>query len=52
MNITLYQQNPLIKFTNFGLKHQKPQFMHSPKITLQCMKKMHVKQKINEKERV
>ena len=26
--------------------------MHSPKIALQCMKKMHVKQKISEKERV
>ena len=52
MNIKIYQQNPLTNFTKFGLKHQNPQFMHSPKITLQCMKKLHVKQKINEKERV
>ena len=52
MNITIYQQNPLINFTKFGLKHQNPQFMHSPKNNPPMHEKMHVKLKINEKERV
>ena len=52
MNITLYHQNPMINFTKFGLKYQKPQFMHSPKNNPPMHEKMHVKLKINEKERV
>ena len=39
MNITIYQQNPLINFTKFGLNHQKPQKLYRFKIPkLKCMK--------------
>ena len=39
MNITIYQQNPLINFTKFGLNHQKPQKLYRFEIPkLKCMK--------------
>ena len=52
MNITVYQQNPLINCKKISLKHQKPQFMHSFENSPPKHEKMHVKQKISEKERV
>ena len=42
----------MINFTKYGLNHQKPQKNAKSKNNPSMHEKMHVKQKINEKERV
>ena len=52
MIITSQNKNPMINFTKYGLNHQKtPKYAKSENNPL-MHEKMHVKQKINEKERV
>ena len=42
----------MINFTKYGLNHQKPQNIAKSENNPSMHEKMHVKQKINEKERV
>ena len=49
MNITIYQQNPMINFRKIALNQQKSQDWRSPKIPFKCMKKMHENMKIRTK---
>ena len=50
MNITLQQQNPLIKFKKQDLNNQKSQKEHSSKITQKTMRLMHENVKIMQKK--
>ena len=52
MIITSQNKNPMINFTKYGLNHQKPQNIAKSENIPSMHEKMHVNQKINEKERV
>ena len=52
MIITSQNKNPMINFTKYGSNHQKPQKNAKSENNPSMHEKMHVKQKINEKERV